>query len=138
MQSDPVQIQAQAVVSKTGVDVNTAANLRYASGAVAQIASTFLADTQDDLVVLGTKGKISIKKNFYMAKKAVLEVYGQRKKKFTGRLRSGGFEYQAEEAMRCIRGGEIESPHMSHSASLGNMRVMDEIRAQIGVRYPFE
>ncbi|MBN2045573.1 MAG: Gfo/Idh/MocA family oxidoreductase [Anaerolineales bacterium] len=138
MQTDPVQIQAQALLSSTGVDIYTAVNLKYASGAVAQFSCTFLADTTDGMEILGTEGKITIKKNFHMAEKAVLEVYQQRKKKFSGRLRSSGFEYQIEEAIACIRAGRIESQTMSHADSLGNMRLMDQIRTQIGVKYPFE
>ena len=138
MQADPVEIQAQGILSASGVDVFTAANLSYPSGAVAQIACTFFADTRDDLTILGTEGKISVKKDFYMSEKAVLHLNGQSKKKFSGRLRSGGFEYQIEEAMACIRAGKIESETMSHADSLGNLRVMDEIRSQIGVKYPFE
>jgi predicted dehydrogenase len=138
MQAEPAQIQAQAILSNTGVDVFTASNLKYPSGAVAQIFCTFLANTKDDLVILGTKGKIRVKKNFYMAEKAELQIYGQRKIKFRGRLRSGGFEYQTAEVMACIRAGKIQSEIMPHAQSLGNLRVMDEIRAQIGVKYPFE
>ena len=44
MDADPVEVQAQAILGSTGVDVYVAANLKYATGAVAQLAATFLAD----------------------------------------------------------------------------------------------
>ena len=138
MGADPVEIQAQGVLSETGVDVFVSANLKYASGSVAHFFSTFWADSRDDLEILGSEGRITVKRNFYRAKKAVLEVYGQGEKKFRGKLRRGGFEYQIEEAMACIQAGKIESEIMPHAESLGNMRVMDEIRTQVGVKYPFE
>ena len=97
-----------------------------------------MADTRDDLTIIGTKGKITIPANFYLADKAELLVYEKKAKTFKQKHRSGGFEYQIEEAIRCIKAGKIESPSMTHAQSLGNMRVMDEIRAQIGVKYPFE
>jgi hypothetical protein len=53
-------------------------------------------------------------------------------------LRAGGFEYQTEEAMRCIRAGLLESPGMSHADTLANMELMDKIRAEIGLKYSFE
>jgi len=53
-------------------------------------------------------------------------------------MRAGGFEYQTEEAMRCIRAGLLESPGMPHAQTLANMELMDSIRAAIGLRYPFE
>ena len=56
-------------------------------------------------------------------------------------LRGEGFEFEIEEAMRCLRAGEIESPKMPLDDTLATMEVMevmDEIRAQIGLRYPGE
>ena len=138
LQAEPEKIQAQAVLSRTGVDVYTAASLHYSSGVVAQFSANAMANTVDDLVITGMEGTITVSENFYMADKAILEVNGQRKRKFRGKLHCGGFEYQIEEAMACIRAGKIESDIMSHADSLGNMRVMDKIRAQIGVKYPFE
>lgn len=138
LNADPADVQAQAVRGNTGVDVYITANMKYANGAVAQFAATFLADTRDDLQIIGTDGKIIIPKNFHMAEKAELHVYGEKTRKFKQKHRSGGFEFQIEEAMNCMRDGKLESGSMTHDQSLGNMRVMDEIRAQIGVKYPFE
>ena len=52
--------------------------------------------------------------------------------------RINGFEYQIEEAQRCIKAGKLESPLMPLSATIDNLRVLDEVRKQIGVTYPFE
>jgi hypothetical protein len=49
-----------------------------------------------------------------------------------------GFEYQIKEAMNCIRNGLLESTGMPHAETLTNMQLMDNIRAEIGLRYPFE
>ena len=53
-------------------------------------------------------------------------------------LRGGGFEYETEEAMRCIRAGLLESPAMPHAHTLGNMETLDQMRAQMGLKYPLE
>ena len=53
-------------------------------------------------------------------------------------FRGGGFEYETEEAMRCIRAGLLESPVMPQAHSLANMEIMDQIRGEIGLKYPFE
>jgi len=49
-----------------------------------------------------------------------------------------GFEYQIKEAMRCIEEELLESPAMPHTDTLATMELMDNIRAEIGVKYPFE
>jgi len=136
--ADPVEVQAQAILGETRVDVHTAVNLRYANGAVAQFTCSFLSDLNGAMTIIGTDGKITIPKQFYLSESAELRVYEGKNETFKQKHRSGGFEYQIEEAMACIRAGQIETPIMSHMDSLGNMRVMDEIRAQIGVKYPFE
>jgi hypothetical protein len=50
-------------------------------------------------------------------------------------IRGNGLGYQAEEVMRCLRAGELESPLVPHSATLEVMRTLDAVRAQIGVSY---
>ncbi|HEX8404008.1 MAG TPA: gfo/Idh/MocA family oxidoreductase, partial [Duganella sp.] len=50
--------------------------------------------------------------------------------------RSGnGYTHEAQEVGRCIRAGLIESPVMPHAETLNIMGTLDDIRAQIGLRY---
>ena len=49
-----------------------------------------------------------------------------------------GYEYEVEEAARCIKQGLTECPSMPWEETLHVMREMDELRRQMGVRYPFE
>lgn len=44
--------------------------------------------------------------------------------------------YEAEEVRKCIRAGKKESEHVTHNESLAIARIEDEIRRQIGVKYP--
>jgi len=40
--------------------------------------------------------------------------------------------------MRCVRAGDIESARMPHDETLAIIGWLDELRRQVGVRYPFE
>jgi len=40
--------------------------------------------------------------------------------------------------MRCVRGGLTESARMPHRETLAIVGWLDELRRQVGVRYPFE
>ena len=51
-------------------------------------------------------------------------------------INSSGLRYEAEEARKCIRAGKKESEHVTHNESLIIARIEDEIRKQIGVKYP--
>jgi hypothetical protein len=44
-----------------------------------------------------------------------------------------GYEYEAAEAMRCLRVGELESPTMPLDETLRVMEVLDEVRAGWGL-----
>ena len=46
-----------------------------------------------------------------------------------------GYVHEAIEAQRCWHAGLIESPGMTHADTLALMKVLDDIRAQIGLRY---
>lgn len=49
---------------------------------------------------------------------------------------SCGLRYEADEARKCIQAGKIESEHVTHNDSLAIARIQDEIRKQIGVKFP--
>jgi hypothetical protein len=53
-------------------------------------------------------------------------------------FRINGFEYEIEEATRCIVAGRLESSVIPHEHTLLTLRVADAMRLQLGVRYPFE
>jgi len=133
----PVSFGAKAIIGETGVDECTTVVMQYANGAISQFSSNFLSDNFNNFYIYGTKGSIRIHPNHWAATEATLSVQGQDITVHRP-LRSQGFEYQTEEAMRCIRAGLLESPGMTHAQTLANMELMDGIRAEIGLKYPFE
>jgi dihydrodiol dehydrogenase / D-xylose 1-dehydrogenase (NADP) len=133
----PQSFSVQALRGKTGVDELTAVTLKYPNGVVSQFNSTFLVDNVNDFFIYGTQGRIRIHPNYWGASSATLFTEGQ-ELTVSKPLAGGGFEYETEEAMRCIRAGLLESPSMSHADTLANMELTDKIRAEIGLKYPFE
>lgn len=51
-------------------------------------------------------------------------------------VNGAGMRYEIEEVRKCIRAGKKESEHVTHNESLLIARIEDEIRKQIGVKYP--
>ncbi|MBQ2990506.1 MAG: gfo/Idh/MocA family oxidoreductase, partial [Clostridia bacterium] len=49
-----------------------------------------------------------------------------------------GYEYQVRACMKALEEGAIECPEMPHSETIRVMELMDALRAQWGVKYPFE
>ena len=137
MSQEPASFGAKAILGQTGVDELTSVVLQYPNGVISQFYSSFLSNDLNDFYIHGSKGSIRIHPNYWGATQATLSVDGQ-ELTISKPMRAGGFEYQTEEAMRCIRAGLLESPGMPHAQTLANMELMDSIRAAIGLRYPFE
>lgn len=47
-----------------------------------------------------------------------------------------GLRYEADVVRKCIRAGKLERDWMSHNESLIIARIEDEIRKQVGVKFP--
>jgi predicted dehydrogenase len=137
MKAQPKSVVALAHIGDTGVDELTTVLLKYEDNVISQFHSSLLSNHVNDFFIYGSRGHIRIHPPFWATTKATLVTDGQ-ELTVEKPLRAGGFEYQTEEAMRCIRAGLLESPGMTHADTLANMELMDNIRSQIGLKYPFE
>ena len=135
--ANPESFAARGFLSETNVDALTAVTMNYAGERLSQFTCSFLVDGNNDFTIFGTEGRIRIHANFWDATEATL-IKGEKKIHKHAPYRGTGFEYQIEEAMRCIRAGLLETPGMTHADTLANMQLMDAIRAQVGFKYSFE
>jgi len=133
----PDRIHALARFADTGVDEMLSVSLGYPGNGLAQFACGFAALGDNSLMVAGEAGRLLIPAPFLSAQEATWTV-GNEEETIREPFRGEGFEYEIEEAMRCLQAGEIESPLMPLADTLATTETMDEIRTQIGLRYPFE
>jgi predicted dehydrogenase len=135
----PEDIKSQMFFGKTGVDEQTLAILSYGRHRMAYAASSIRTSLTNDAWIYGTQGKIHIP-NFIWARSAELLFNdSDRMETFTPEnFISNGYNYEAEEVMRCIREGKTESEIMPWDESLAIMETMDRIRAQWDFKYPGE
>lgn len=134
---EPEHIAAQADLAPTGVDRQLSASLHF-KGLASQFVCSFDAASVNSLQIMGTRGRISLPQSFSQATRLELQVSGEPVQSVEAPFRINGFEGEIEETMACVRAGLVESPRMPHSESLSLLRWMDSLRAQVGVRYPFE
>jgi predicted dehydrogenase len=130
----PVEVHATAGLTEQGVDQNTAIALRYPDGAVATLHCGIAGDTSIRATVTGTAGRIEVPRRFYCPDRFTV-VRGDIEEEFTVSLRGNGLGYEAEEVMRCLREGLLESPLVPLADTLSIMELLDTIRARIGVSY---
>jgi predicted dehydrogenase len=134
----PEKITAIATLTDKKVDLNTSMVLTYASGAHATLSCTMAARGSVSALIAGDKARLELDDYFYAPTSYRLITREGEVTEFPKNYEGNGLREEAAEFARVVRAGEIESPLMPHATSLALMQQMDEIRAQIGVRYPSE
>jgi predicted dehydrogenase len=122
----------------TGVDLSVAGLLGFADGVSATFRCALDSRSANALHIEGRDGHIVLPHNFWQATQAELHRADAPVQRVDAPFAINGFEGQIEEATRCIRAGLFESPVMPHAETLATLRWMDRMRAELGVRYPFE
>ncbi|MFC7976053.1 Gfo/Idh/MocA family protein [Streptomyces cinereoruber] len=136
---EPDSVQAHALLSPEGVDLNTGMLLGWSgTGASALLSCSIAADTPLTASVTGSLGRIEVPRGFFFPERFTLYREGAEPEEFTAEADPHGFRHEAAEVMRCLRAGEQESPLVPLDGSLAVMRTLDAVRDRIGVRYPGE
>jgi predicted dehydrogenase len=130
----PMQIKALAHVGETGVDEQTGMLFRYPNGALALLSCAVRTQTPQEARIVGDNGWIQIPE-FWRATTATLHVKGEEPVRIK---EAAGYHYEAAEVMACVREGRRESPIMPLEESVSIARTMQQVRTQIGVRFPVE
>lgn len=118
-----------------GVDLHTNILLKYKNGAIANISSAIDLKKPQEAYIYGTKGRICIP-YFYGATELFVSVGGA-EEKIVKRGIGDGFEEEIIEACECIASGKLQSDVLPMDESIAIMKQMDDVRAQIGLVYPF-
>ena len=136
----PDSIRAQGTRTDIGVDRQIAAVLGYGSGAQALVSTTLAARTPTTATISGTEARIELDGPFYTPavvrlvtrEGAVVESAPPR---IQGHL---GLCHEAAHLAQLVADGATESPLLLLDETVSIMETLDDIRAQVGVRYPDE
>ena len=128
-------VKAMSELGPTGVDVQTNFVLRHVNGGLSSCATSLTARTGATLSIGGSKGFLRLLSRFHHSEDFVIELNdGSRREVHVPRI-GNGYVHEVMEVQRCLRAGLLESPVMPLNETLALMSVMDDIRAQAGVRY---
>lgn len=133
---EPDRVQADALLSPEGVDLNTGMLLGWDRGATALLSCSVTAGTPSTATVTGTAGRIELPSGFFAPAGFVLHRDGRDPEQHTVQSSLEGLQHEAAEVMRCLRAGETQSPLVPLDGSLAVMRTLDAVRDRVGVRYP--
>src|SRR6476661_5258904 len=137
---DFVDVTATGVLTDSGVDAQAAIGVTSSTGAMGVIGTTMVTRTPTGAAVCGTQARLEISGPFY-APRAVVRLVandGTELDRYANDDTEHGLHYEAVEVARRVAAGEVESPLMPHVETLQIMDALDDIRAQVGVRYSGE
>ena len=139
----PKSVNAQGIVLSSGVDGQGAVNMQY-DGMNATVLYSKIANSQLPAEIEGEDGNIMIDRiqtpvdvRFY-PRQAPASGHEKRAEgeSLTGADNHNEYFYEIKEFIDLIEQGRRESSINSHQCSITTMEVIDEVRRQLGVRYP--
>jgi predicted dehydrogenase len=134
----PARIVSLAELGATGVDEQAALIFGYPGGQLAVLTCATRTNSPHEALLLGDKGHIKIHDAWWRPSALTLAVNGQMDEWVEPPAVGNGYNYEAAEVMRCLRAGRLESEIMPLDETLAIARVLDQVRAQWGLRYPGE
>ncbi|KRF28303.1 Gfo/Idh/MocA family protein [Phycicoccus sp. Soil802] len=137
---DFVDVTASGRRTDKGVDSQASIGVTSSRGAMGVLGTTMLTKTPTTAAVCGTEARLEIDGDFY-APKAVVRLVGNdgtELDRFTNADTQHGLHFEAAEVARQVSAGASESPLLPWAETLTIMDALDDVRAQIGVRFPGE
>jgi len=130
----PESVQAVGRLSPTGSDVTAALQLSYPGGQVAQIHSSASAVSPDAGLIIGTEGWLRLEPRIHRPE-ALTVWTTDGTETIHGSAEGTGYDLEVAEVERCLRAGLGESPLVPLDDTVDILRLIDEARSQLGVRY---
>jgi len=133
----PSKITAKGVL-KDGVDMQTSAIFEYEGGRQAVINTVMDAKTPTTASINGTKARLELDTSFYRPTDMRLIYNDGRVVEFKNEYRGHGLREQAIYFEKMLIAKKKESDLLPVSETVSIMETLDEIRKQIGLKYPIE
>ena len=132
------EINAAAEIGPTGTDHTTAMVFSYESGALGLLSCSSLSDSRQEILLVGTKGKIRIS-DFWHTDEYELCLNGEEPKVIKAPAAKSDqvekHEYMIENFNECVRNEVLDNPVMPLEDSYRIMQQIDQIKHEIGLDY---
>jgi predicted dehydrogenase len=132
----PDEIKAIASFCETGSEESLSAIFKYNNGAMATVYSSFRTNIGIGCDILCEKGNLIVSRGRDMNQRVILGLHGREKETFVFSPPALGYHWEAEEVMRCLDEGLIESPVVPLSFSIDLINTLDRIRKAAGIIFP--
>ena len=121
---------------KTGVEIQTSMIFSYPN-AQAILYSGLVSESKMRAEISGSKGEIFIDPRWHETQGFVIKMdVGEQR--YDLPTLGKGYSHEIDEVHHCLRDGKLQSELWSHRNSIDLITIMDEVRRQGGVKFPFE
>ncbi|AYM58970.1 aldo/keto reductase [Agrobacterium fabrum] len=142
---EPEKVAGAAHLGQSGVDEWASAVLKFANGIVAEVSCSIMAAQDNVLRIIGSEGRIEVKDFWFAAGHKggtgrIDIIRGDKVDTIELPEDRWLYSFEVDAAGEAIRQGkkEFDAPGMAWADSLGNLRVMDQWRASVGLEYSVE
>lgn len=131
------EIKSTCVKNEYGVDSNNSTIMTFEDGKTALLHSNALSNTDRRGIIYGDKGRIEFE-NINCCEGISVILNDRSVTRYERPKLITGFEYEVAAAAKAISEGRTECGEMPHSETLRVMDIMDGLRSEWGIKYPFE
>lgn len=135
---NPTSITSSAVLTDKGVDAQTSMIFNYADGGQAVLNTTMIEQTPCRAVVAGLHGWLEIDRTFYNPARMRVILNDGTITEYPNTYQAHGLREQAEHFKQLVVSGKKQSELLNWKDTVDIMKTLDTVRAQIGLKYPFE
>lgn len=132
----PEKILASSKIYKTGVDIQTSMIFEYPN-AQAILYSGLTSNSEMKAQISGSEGTVYLAPRWHETQEYSIEKNDEVENVQLPK-KGKGYEYEIKEVHHCLIKGALESKLWSLEHTYDLIRIMDDIRQQTGVVFPFE
>ncbi|MBW9079461.1 oxidoreductase [Agrobacterium pusense] len=143
--AEPEKVAGAAHLGQSGVDEWASAVLKFPNGIVAEVSCSIMAAQDNVLRIIGSEGRIEVRDFWFAAGHKggtgrIDIIRGDKVETIELPEDRWLYSFEVDAAGEAIRQGkkEFDAPGMAWADSLGNLRVMDQWRASVGLEYSVE
>ena len=131
-------IQASAVMSERGIDLQDSVTLTFENGKMAVLHTSMLDRTSCESIISGTDGFIKLNN---VNNPSVISLYNSEREMIASYdvpEQINGYEYEVLACKKALEEGRIECPEMPHEEIIRVMEITDKIREIWDMTFPCE
>ena len=135
---DLASVSGTCIKADTGVDLMDSITLTWNDGKIACLHATANGPADRNGIIYGEKGYMVVTNINNPEKVEIFDNDHKLVEELPLPKQVSGYEYQVISCLNALKEGKLETPEMTHTEIIEVMQVMDSLRSDWGIKFPFE